>query len=818
MTQRQARNAKDLSLHRKVEAPLHKNARSVQETIDLLRVYGDGIFEACPHVYSVSYIFSSGQYNLKSDEERIETARNDTDLKNGLGADLQYTYITRPLVNENVSARLQLPKEEGCELTERFNELVTKKVSAAMGKWEHLTLITMSVRANTIKQAEVLLAQKESVLQSRLALVGARISRISTTERLRLLRVFYGTERAATAAVAKKTKPYAAAAVTVAAAPDRESLRDFRNDIAPVRLVQYKDRIELPHKLTRVLFAAQYPEESIEDDFMHALASQPYEMIVSAHLTQIPRNAVAARLADIDYNVTRRAQKEQKRNNKEKLFDSGLSTFTQEAQKAEKLLREGYRTEKKMFFASLTIALSAQTQEALDEQTEALMALGDEYSVRLEIEEARQREGLSTALPLGARFTKTMRAMYTSSTFLFHPYWCTELFEEGICYGIDRIGSRPIQTDRRTLYNPHALVFGTSGASKSGTVKTEILQVLKKRMGKVIIFDPTNEYAPLVSALGGTYIDLSLSSGVRINPLEIPFGTAFMREDFIARKSELMRAILRARMDTAGTLHEAVVDDSVAALYSFFLSDRNKKGKQKQEQEQPLMSDFVNQIQEYPERERQRSGAERVSANHVKLAEEVALAFSVLTSGTVRLFSEESNINLWNADLVVVGTKHAGKLLFDVMTIVFFDYVETVGMRHLAQGGMTYFYIDELHELLKNPVIADDLTTRWKVGRHNGLILTGILQDVTDVRDNPTAKHLLTNSATVFILRQQVENLKIIRTECGMSESEAAYAASCPQGCGVVKFADCVLPFDFAVPETLRQGALWEILNTDTVR
>jgi len=198
-------------------------------------------------------------------------------------------------------------------------------------------------------------------------------------------------------------------------------------------------------------------------------------------------------------------------------------------------------------------------------------------------------------------------------------------------------------------------------------------------------------------------------------------------------------------------------------------------------------------------------------------AEEIIMAFAPLTSGSLNFFAEESNLDIWDKELVIVGFSDVKGSLYSIAITIFLDYIETVAVNNYARNIDTYFTIDELHELIKSPLIADHLTTRWKTARHSGLILTGILQDITNVVDSSSCRQLLTNSSTTIVLKQQASNLRIIKEECGISTAEAKYATGCPQGTGIVKFGNSVLPFDARIPENLRDGVLWSILNTDTV-
>jgi len=92
---------------------------------------------------------------------------------------------------------------------------------------------------------------------------------------------------------------------------------------------------------------------------------------------------------------------------------------------------------------------------------------------------------------------------------------------DGILYGINRHNNSLILFDRFAMENANSVVFAKSGAGKSYAVKLEVLRSLMVGT-EVIIVDPENEYQHLASAVGGTYLSVSLNSASRINPFDLP--------------------------------------------------------------------------------------------------------------------------------------------------------------------------------------------------------------------------------------------------------------------------------------------------------
>ena len=785
---------------RKVEKLFTEAPTFIQEALEIYRVYTDGIFEIQPGIFTKSYYLYSGQYFLLGDEERREFAIRDTDMRVGLNSDVEYTFIKRPLMTDSMEERTRIPAEEHPELAEQLNRTIKEKQIESTGGMEYIKLITLTVRKKSIEEARKELNDKENRLRTGMEYNGSRISPLTTDERLLLFRDFYqrGNGRPYHHRVADKRGRY----------------KDFANDIAPFMFRQRPDHIQLAeNNYVRVFYAAEYGL-TYEDDLVHSILRLPAEVMMSVIHTEIPRDALQSRIREISYRIERRKQKELINNNKNMLYAQGISFQLEQDEKSSKALFADHQ-EQKAFFISSTIALIADSMEELDRASTELISLGDEKGVRFEVHQNLQREGLATALPHGVRFTATMREMITPAAFVWHPFWSTEIMEYGVWYGNNQITYNPIVMDRRNMDNPHALVFGSSGSAKSGTMKLEIMQILLKKMGHVIIFDPTSEYKPLANAFDGAYVDVGMKSGVKINPLEIPFGHVDSEQDFIAGKSALLVNIMRNRMEkTCSSGHESIMDTAVTNLYKEYFGRKNKK------KIQPVLGDLMKYVREAPDAKIVEYG-EDITEDLINLyrntAEEIIMAFAPLISGSLNFFAEESNLDIWDRDLVIVGFSDVKGSLYSIAITIFLDYIETVAMNNYARHIDTYFTIDELHELIKHPLIADHLTTRWKTARHAGLILTGILQDITNVVESSSCRQLLTNSSTTIVLKQQASNLRIIKEECGISTAEAKYATGCPQGTGIVKFGNSVLPFDARIPDDLKNGVLWEILNTDTV-
>ena len=135
---------------------------------------------------------------------------------------------------------------------------------------------------------------------------------------------------------------------------------------------------------------------------------------------------------------------------------------------------------------------------------------------------SQQEQGMNSTMPQCSDHLQIRRNMNTGAISTSFPFTSADLTQEkGILYGINMHNNGLVIFDRFSLENANMVVFAKSGAGKSFTVKLEALRSMMVGT-EVLIIDPENEYQKLADAVGGTYIRLSLSSDVRINPFDLP--------------------------------------------------------------------------------------------------------------------------------------------------------------------------------------------------------------------------------------------------------------------------------------------------------
>ena len=162
--------------------------------------------------------------------------------------------------------------------------------------------------------------------------------------------------------------------------------------------------------------------------------------------------------------------------------------------------------DQRMMFAVMTLAITADTKEQLDSDTEAVLSVARKHMCQLAVLKFQQLDGLNTALPIGVRKINAFRTLTTESLAVFIPFKVQEIQDKGgIYFGENAISHNLIMCNKANLLNQSAFLLGVPGAGKSFSAK-ELIAFLMLHPDyandDILICDPEGEFGALVKALG----------------------------------------------------------------------------------------------------------------------------------------------------------------------------------------------------------------------------------------------------------------------------------------------------------------------------
>ena len=196
-----------------------------------------------------------------------------------------------------------------------------------------------------------------------------------------------------------------------------------------------------------------------------------------------------------------------------------LETALQDIETLRDQLQQG--TEK-FFKFGLYMTIYGNSKEEVEKSAQFIESLLESRLVYVKEAVFRSEQGFVSTLPLAndeLGVSNNMNSQPLSTTF---PFVSSDLSSNsGVLYGINRHNNSLILFDRFEMENANMVIFAKSGAGKSYAVKLEILRSLMLGT-EVIVIDPENEYQYLCEAVGGSFLNISLSSDYHLNPFDLP--------------------------------------------------------------------------------------------------------------------------------------------------------------------------------------------------------------------------------------------------------------------------------------------------------
>ncbi len=341
-------------------------------------------------------------------------------------------------------------------------------------------------------------------------------------------------------------------------------------------------------------------------------------------------------------------------------------------------------------------------------------------------------QGFNSTLPLCNDELMVTYNMNSSPIAASFPFISAELTsDDGILYGINRHNNSLILFDRFSLQNANMVVFATSGAGKSYAVKLEILRTMMMGID-VIVIDPEMEYKHLCDAVGGAYVNISLSSENKINPFDLPrpMGQEVAVEDIVRGAIITVKGLLRIMLGGLTTEQDAIIDRAIKETYA-------KKDITTDADLSVVKPPIMQDLQEILE------GMEGTKELVIKLQK--------FTDGTFSgLFNAPTNVDMKN-QLVVFSVRDLEDELRPMAIYAIVNYIWNVVRSEMKKRILI---IDEGWWLMQHEDSARFIFALVKRCRKYYLGVTNITQDVNDFLRSQYGQAIVTNSALQLLMRQ----------------------------------------------------------------
>ncbi|MFA5051966.1 MAG: ATP-binding protein [Patescibacteria group bacterium] len=417
----------------------------------------------------------------------------------------------------------------------------------------------------------------------------------------------------------------------------------------------------------------------------------------------------------------------------------------------------------KFFQFALYITIYAKSKDELDKITEKVESLFGSRLVYTKRVFYQAEQGFNSTLPLGDDELAIAFNMSSSPCASSFPFISSELTSDnGILYGINRHNNSLILFDRFSLQNANSVVFATSGAGKSYAVKLEILRSMMLGTD-VIVIDPEMEYKYLSDAVGGTYINISLSSESKLNPFDLPRPTRKDEKtaDIIRSAIITLKGLLRLMLGQFTHEEDSLIDRALIETYAKkdITADADLT-----HVESPLFKDF-----------------EEVLEGMVG-AEDLVVRLKKYTEGTFAgLLNNPTNIQM-NNQLVVFSVRDLEDELKPIGISLIVSYVWNTVRSQMKKRIMV---IDEGWWLMQQEDSAKFIYALVKRCRKYYLGVTTITQDVNDYLRSPYGQAIVTNSSIQLLMKQSPAAIDLIARTFLLTEGEKYLLLECGVGEGI---------------------------------
>ncbi len=420
------------------------------------------------------------------------------------------------------------------------------------------------------------------------------------------------------------------------------------------------------------------------------------------------------------------------------------------------------QAQERLFNFGLYVTIYGYTEDELNKTEAEIKSMLEARLVYTKPALFKQDDGFRSVLPLNSDelgINTYLNSSPISSTFPFVSFDLTS--NKGILYGINRHNNSLILFDRFSLPNANSVTFGVSGSGKSYFSKLEILRSLMWGID-VIVLDPEREYEYLAQAVGGSYINISLTSKQHINPFDLPIP----RED--ESPADVLRSnivnlvgLFRIMLGGISPEEDAILDQAITETYaSKDITPESDFSKITP----PILSDL-----------------ELVLASTAG-GEGLAMRLKKYTSGTWSGFvNQPTNIEITNR-LTVFSIRDLEDELRPVAMFIMLHYIWNVVRTILKKRLLV---VDEAWWLMKNEDGASFLFGIAKRSRKYYLALSTVTQDVGDFLDSPYGKPILTNSSMQVLMKLSPATIKLVVETFNLTEEEKFLLLESDRGEGI---------------------------------
>lgn len=744
--------------------------KKLQDVIPVRTIYPDGIFEVMKGKWSRTFIFTDINYSALGLEQKKSCAIRFEELINSMDDEA----VTKITINRRKMNMPEFEKnvllkhgEDGLNrFRDEYNRILTDAAKAA-NLIEKELYLTVSVERPSYETARIFFNRVENEQGDALHRMGSRLKALDAKERCHIIYDFYRAgEEADYRFDLKDLMKYG---------------RDFKTYICPDSLELKSDCFKMGGRYGRVILLREMASY-VKDNIVSRLMDIDNTCMMSFDIIPVPKDVAVAEVSKRLLGAGKNISDWQQRQIKHGLSTIDIPYELEQAKKeVQEFLDDLVNRDQRMMYVTITLVHTADTLEELDSDSGMIMTAARKALCQTAVLNYEQLPGLNTVLPWGLRCIDFTRTMTTEAMLAFTPFHVQEIHDtEGNYYGKNRISKTMILADKAKFQNANMFILAVPGAGKSMLGKNELAyNILSNPDTDVIVIDPEREYTPLVAALGGETVRISASSKNHINLMDMSREYAMdERESPVAVKCEFVLSVCEQIIGGSLSAGEkSIVDRCVIAVYKKYLA-AGYAG------DPPTLTDLYNELSECAEPE----------------AGDLALALELFVNGSLNTFNHLTNVDVDNR-LLSYDLLDMGEQLRPVGMLAVLDNILNRVTRNRFKGRRTVVIIEEIYLYLMYQYSAEFFYKMWKrIRKYNGYCV-GITQNVCDLRRSNTARSMLSNSEFVVMLNQAEDDRADLAALLHISPEQLKYITDAPEGCGLLKLGNSLIPFENLIPK-----------------
>ncbi len=756
--------------------------RSTQDRIPIQRIYGSSGIFLVDNRYTKSFKFKDINYMMSSYDYRVEICQKWAGIINALDvtAITKVTIFNRPTSIQDFDTGIYLQADDNrfnksmMNVASEFNRIIDRKSEQNKGMMQDKYLTVSIVRDNYEEAVEFFNTLQEDMTDE-LQSMGSDISPMDSNERMFVLHSFFHRGDEYRPVIDPDSKYFG---------------RDFENYIAPSHIKKKTNYLIIDDKYVRSFYLVTF-SNTLTDQLVGAITKVSSNMVVSVDIIPIPQVEASKFVRDCS-----RQADEELHNWKESNPDSTLPP-------SDKLNKQdGCRAwdddlnlnDERMLLACVTITLSCDSKEQMEKQTIQLgksVKSASSSNTQVDIALFQQFDALNTCLPYGCWTVPQLRTLNTSSLSVLTPFRCLDLQEEGgVHIGENEISKNFVVFNEENIINQSFITCGKPGGGKSMLIKWIQLQRIFKTDYKYIIVDPEGEYAALYEALCPemcSIVRMGSSKNV-INCMEMTknYGIEGNDDGFLTKSQFVMSLLNQADPGHPISLAEkSILDRCVVLTYKHFMKT----------QIMPTLSVLRQIVSEQEEEE----------------AKELALKLELFTSGSLKMFGQESTVDIYSKRIVIFDLHGMREIQKPIGLFVLSDAIINMVTMNWENKEKTYIDFDEAQVLLADNNTAQFFDGAYRQWRKRNGIPNAITQNANVFQRDNVQKDMLANSEAVFMMSQSPSDLDFLSRYYNLSDEQTRWLKKSRTGAGLFKYGNNFIPFSNELP---KNTMIYKLLST----